>query len=254
MLHRTPSEMRFFDCNTYIGDPANGPAGVSAEGLTAAMDRAGIERALVWHVGQRDADALAGNELLAEAIAPHERLVGCWTLLPPQTSELGEVDEWFARAAAARVRALRAFPQTHRYLLRREVLGEVLERAIAAGVPLLLAAGNEDWPQVYDLLADFPELTVILCETGCWGADRYFRPLIERYPNVHLEIGTYMLDGGIEAFVGDYGAGRLVFGSGFPAAYHGAMMLALAHAAIPEADKQAVAAGNLERLLGEGSP
>jgi len=71
---------------------------------------------------------------------------------------------------------------------------------------------------------------------------------------VCVEISGYILDGGIEAFVGDYGAGRMLFGSGFPAAYHGGMMLALAHAEISEQDKQAIAAGNLDRLLGEVGP
>lgn len=242
--------MRFFDCNCYIGQPAGGGPGVSAEELTAAMDRAGIAQALVWHVAQRDLSPVTGNELLARAIAGRERLIGCWTILPPQTGELGQVTAWLSRASAAGVKAVRAFPQTNRYLLRAEAVGDLLERIIAARLPLILSAGD-DWQSVYDLLSELPELTVILSDLGCWGADRYFRPLIERYPNVHLDISDYMLDGGIEAFVSDYGAGRMLFGSGFPAAYHGAMMLALAQAEISDADKQAIAAGNLQRLTGE---
>ncbi len=58
-----------------------------------------------------------------------------------------------------------------------------------------------------------------------------------------------MLDGGIEALVADYGPQRILFGSGFPESYMGGMMLALRHAQIPDAAKQAIAAGNLERLL-----
>jgi predicted TIM-barrel fold metal-dependent hydrolase len=251
--------MRFFDCNTYVGLPMNPPPGqparpgVSAQELLAAMDRAGIEKALVWHVAQRDYDPLAGNELLAEAIAGHDRLAGCWTLLPPQCRELGDLDEWLARAAAAGVRAFRAFGQENRYLLRGEALGDVLSRLAAARRPLILSVGKE-WQAIYDLLAEFPDLTVILTDLECWGTDRYFRPLIERYPNVCVEISGYIVDGGIEAFVGDYGPRRMLFGSGFPAAYHGGMMLALARAEISEQDKQAIAADNLDRLLGEVRP
>lgn len=246
--------MRFFDCNCYIGLPVNATlaGGVSADGLLAAMDRAGVERALVWHVAQHDQDPITGNELLADAVAGHDRLVGCWTLLPPQTGELGRPEDWFARAAGARVRAFRASPEANRYLLRGEVLGELLEAMIAAHLPLLLSlARGVGWQQIYDLLREFPELAVVVCDHGSWGADRYLRPLIERYPNAYVEIGGYMLDGGIEALVGDYGSGRLLFGSGFPEAHHGGMMLALARAEISDADKQAVAAGNLERLLGK---
>ena len=43
-----------------------------------------------------------------------------------------------------------------------------------------------------------------------------FRPLLERYPNFYVDTAQYLLDGGIESVVTDYGAGRMLFGSGFP--------------------------------------
>ncbi|KKM28028.1 hypothetical protein LCGC14_1568820 [marine sediment metagenome] len=249
--------MRFLDCNAAIGLPQNAPAcgrfggGAGADEMLAAMDRAGIERSLVWHVAQRDQDAVTGNRLLADAIAGRERLIGCWSLLPSQSPELPPADGWFAEASAAGVKAMRAFPKEHRYLLRPEVVADVMERMLAARMPLILSLAAVTWDQVSDLLAAFPELTVILADMGCWGPDRYFRPLIERYPNTYIDISDYLLDGGIESFVGDYGPGRMLFGSGFPTRYHGGMMLALAHAEIPEQARRAVAAGNLERLLSE---
>jgi predicted TIM-barrel fold metal-dependent hydrolase len=101
----------------------------------------------------------------------------------------------------------------------------------------------------------------VICDHGCWGQDRLFRPLLERYPNVHVDTAQYLLDGGIESLVADYGARRLLFGSGFPESYLGGMMLALRHARIPDEAKAAIAAGNLERMLlqaqdglGGGSP
>ena len=220
--------------------------------MLAAMDRAGIKRAIVWHVAQRESCPAAGNDRLAEAIAGEGRLVGCWSILPPQTGELAAPDEYFAAAAAAGVRAFRAMPGDHRYLLRSEAVGGLLERMVSARRPLILpVAGDGDWPAVYGLMAEFPELTVILAEMGCWGTDRYFRPLIERYANVYVETSGYVLDGGIEAFVADYGARQMLFGSGFPTHYHGPTMLAIAHAEIDPADRQAIAADNLRRIVEE---
>jgi len=248
--------MRFFDCNCHFGayrDP-RGKRPVDADGLLAAMDAAGIDAALVWHVAQRDGDPVTGNDLVARAIAPHDRLFGSWALLPPQTGELGPLEDWFAAAFESRVRAFTAWPDANRFLLRGEVFGEVFREMIAHRVPLLYrctGAFPDNWSCIYDLLRDFPELTVILCNVGCWGADRLFRPLLEAYPNVCLETSEYIVDGGIEAFVERYGAERLLYGSDFPNAYHGGMMLALAHADIPDAAKRAVASGNLERLLSE---
>jgi predicted TIM-barrel fold metal-dependent hydrolase len=58
-----------------------------------------------------------------------------------------------------------------------------------------------------------------------------------------------MLDGGIEALVADYGPDRILFGSGFPDSYMGGMMLALKHSQISADAQQAIAGGNLERIL-----
>ena len=220
--------------------------------LLRAMDRAGIARALVWHVAQHDLSPLVGNGLLAEAIASQERLVGCWAMIPNQARELGPTEEWFERMARANVRAVRAFPQDHRYLLRRESVGDILDGMVQRKIPLILSLKRGvSWDAVYNLLAEFPDLLCIISETGCWGSDRWFRPLLERYPNVYIDMSDYLLDGGIEALVRDYGAGRMLFGTGFPDQYHGGMMLALKHAEIAQDERDAIASGNLERILCE---
>ena len=247
--------MEFHDCNCFIGLPANGilrPVRTAGE-LLAQMDRSGISRGLVWHVAQRDYSAVAGNKLLADAIAGHaDRLTGCWAILPTQTPELPGPDELFVQMAKANVRALRAFPRLHRYLLRGECVGKLLEQVVARRVPLMLSVNAAcTWEDVYNILAEFPELTAIVCNVGSWGPDRLFRPLFERYPNVCMEISEYILDYGIEDAVRGYGARRLLYGSDFPAADHGGMMLALKHADISEDDKQAIAGGNLDRMLSE---
>jgi len=214
--------MRFFDCNTFIGKPTVALTSPPADPVTLleAMDRAGIEKALVWHVAQSDYDALEGNALLAEAIAPHDRLVGCWALLPNQAGELGNLDDWLKRGFDARIRALRAWgsgAQPHRYLLRREALGDLLDVMAERRLPLILSAGNETkWPDIYDLMATTPDLRLVLCDIPCWGSDRYFRPLVERYRHVYVEISGYFVDGGIEAFVESYGPDRMLFGTDLP--------------------------------------
>jgi len=246
--------MEFIDANTTIGRPPTPTLRwASASDLIAAMDRAGIARAIVRHVAGRDADPLTGNRLLAEAIADYrDRLVGCWAILPTQSREIGDVDAFFAKAAEAGVPVFCARPAENRYLLRADVIGDLAERMIAARRPLMLKANEpHEWQAVHDLLAELPELTVILTDIGCWGADRYFRPLVERYPNVHVEIADYFVDGGIESFVADYGPRQLLYGSGFPTRYPGAMMMAVRSAEISDADKVAVAGGNFERLLAE---
>ena len=133
-------------------------------------------------------------------------------------------------------------------------MGDWLRSMVARRVPLLLSVRRGiDWRDIYALLAEFPDLVCVVCDHGSWGMDRMFRPLLERYPHVYVDTALYLLDGGIEALVADYGPGRLLFGSGFPESYMGGMMLALRHAQIAEEDKVAIAGGNLERILAEAT-
>jgi uncharacterized protein len=248
----TEPELHFFDCNVFFGTPAGSSLVTvpTAESLLAEMDRAGIERALTWHIAQHDASPWLGNSFVAEATACHPRLTGCWTILPNQAREFPAPDRFIADMRAARIAALRVFPASHKYLLNGVAMGNWLDMMVQQRVPLFLSLRRGiDWPAIYSLLAEFPRLTCVICDHGPWGADRLFRPLLERYENVYVELSQYMLDGGIESLVADYGPERVLFGSGFPESYMGGMMLALKHSQIGADAKQAIAAGNLERIL-----
>ena len=247
--------MEFFDCNAFIGRPAVReifqPAASPAE-ILAEMDFCGVDRALVWHTAQQDAGPHTGNALLAKAIQAHPRLFGCWAILPNQAHEFPPFADFLSAMQAARVQAVRAFPVDHHFLLNDVAMGSWLEPMVQQRVPLFLSvAYGADWKIAYDLLAEFPDLVCVICDHGCWGEDRRFRPLIERYPNVYIDTAQYLLDGGIEAFVRIMGRSACSMAAGFPRSHFGGMMLALRHARIPEEAKAAIAGKNLERILAE---
>jgi hypothetical protein len=247
--------MNFFDCNAFIGLPARRslyPPAPGAAEILAEMDFCGVDRALVWHIAQFDASPQTGNTLLTQAIQAQPRLTGCWALLPNQAHEFPPFEDFLQDMRSARVAALRAFPNDHHFLLNEVAMGSWLEPMVAHRIPLFISVERgANWPIVYDLLAEFPDLVCVICDHGCWGEDRRFRPLIERYPHVYVDTAQYLLDGGIEAFVADYGPQRLLFGSGFPASYLGGMIMAIRHARIPDEAKAAIAGQNLERILSE---
>jgi hypothetical protein len=247
--------MQFFDCNVFVGRPARKPVyqpAASPADLLAEMDFCGVEKALTWHVAQRDASPQAGNELLAHFLQPHPRLRGCWAILPNQAHEFSPFNQFLQEMRQANVTALRAFPLDHHFFLNAVAMGDWLEGMTQHRVPLFLSVDRgANWDIAYALMAEFPELVCVLCDHGCWGEDRRFRPLIERYPNFYIDTSNYLLDGGIEAFVRDYGPKRMLYGSGFPGLHFGGMMLAIRHARIDEAAKAAIAGLNLERLLSE---
>ncbi len=256
----------FFDANCYFGRPPKIPVSPALcptiGDLEAALDRAGIVRALVWHVAQLEVAPAVGNRWLAEAIAGRPRFTGCWTLLPPQTGEMTP-ETLFPRMREANIRALRAFPGRHRYVLNGLTLGALLEGMVERRIPLLysfrMSSPGADaagvWSEIHALLKDFPQLTLILCDHGSWGCDRFFRPLLDRYERVFVDTSLYFLDGGLESLVERYGdRAPVVFGSGLPERYPGGMMMALRHGELSEAARAAISGGTLARLIGEARP
>jgi hypothetical protein len=121
-------------------------------------------------------------------------------------------------------------------------------------VPLAeVGGGAEGWSRIARVLRDVPDLTLVGVGHGCWGDDRFFRPLLERYPGLHIDISRYELDAGTECLVAKYGSGRLLFGSGHPYSTMGGPVTMLAHAPIADAARADIASGNLNRLLGWGA-
>lgn len=247
--------LSFYDANVAVGRPRNeglfAPVATPAD-LQAYLRATGLAGALLWHWAQADGHPESGNPLLEPFRTAAPDLAVCWAILPPTTDEQGEL---LSRLREHRVAAVRLFPQQHRYPMNRVAWGELLDAFTAARLPVLLSLEQGcSYDVVYDLLADYPGLTCILCDIGTWSMDRFTYPLLERYPNVCLETGMLAItDGGVEAVVSRFGAARLVFGTGFPRRYAEAAMLQLTHADISPADRLAIASGNLRQLLREGS-
>ncbi|MFC1526162.1 amidohydrolase family protein, partial [Candidatus Latescibacterota bacterium] len=191
---------------------------------------------------------VSGNALVDPYTDVSRGIFACRAVLPPATDEPVGLPGGMADLLPG---AVRLFPQSHRYLMNRVVWDGLLDELTDKRVPVLLSTEHgTNWDQVYELLRDYPELTCVICDIGTWSMDRYTYPLLKAYPNVHIETSMLsMEDGGVEAMVRRFGAERLVFGTGFPRRYAEASTLQLTHADISDADKQAVAADNMLRLI-----
>jgi uncharacterized protein len=248
----------FFDCNCEIGiltQPPLTPA-PTPEVLLREMEATGVQKALVRHTSQMDETPIVGNPYAVEVLAPYSNLLPTWTILPPQCRELGTVPEFIAGMGKAGVRALWAYPGKHNFLLNGETFGELFEEMTARRIPLFLRITEHSgsltgWELCTDVLRQAPGLTLVLVGHGSWGHDRYFRPLIEKYPRFYVDTSRYELAGGIPDFCRTYGPERMLYGSAFPYTSMGAAMLTLLHCNMPDEYKAAVAGGNLERMLAE---
>lgn len=244
--------MKLFDCYCGLGPMSVSPPryAATAEELLDEMAWVGIDEALVVHNAVRPAGPGLCNPRIVEAVAGRGNLHPTWAILPPATGEQATGDEFFRQMKAAGVWALYAFPAEHGYLLDDAGFGEAMERLVERRIPLLMRA---NWPDVAGALRQWPKLRLLVVGQGPHGADRYFRPLIEKYPDFYIDTSTYLQDGGIEEFVGRYGAKRMLFGTGYPGNCIGGPVLRLQTAEIDQADMALIAHGNIERLKSEVS-
>jgi predicted TIM-barrel fold metal-dependent hydrolase len=249
--------MELWDCNCWYGLPSTPPTAPAecVEALLGEMERAGVHRALVRNPAQWERTPEVANPIVDEDCADDERLLPSWAILPPQTGELGTVDEFVCAMREAEVRTLWAYPEKHRYVLNATTMGGLFEEMSDRGILLLIqrreVAGGGLYALVDRVLRDFPELRLCVVGHGSWGEDRYFRPLMEAYPNFMVDTSRYELDGGIEELCRTYGPERLLFGTNFPETPMGGPILTLLHADIRDEDRELIAGGNLRRILEE---
>jgi hypothetical protein len=231
-----------FDVNARVG-----PSGVHGElalekpGLLEEMDRFFIRRALVSHWAGEEYDPAVGNEALA-----HEadgRLVPAWSLLP--NAELLE------SLAAGKPKAVRITPgpTQHNFSLAKWGAGPMLDFLQANNILTLMVRNDIAWGEAASLLENFPRLRLVLLDTG-YRADRYLFPLLDRFPNLYFDGATYLAHRQLESVVNQRGAERILFGSRLPLFTPASSLGVLASARISDADRLAIAGGNLRRLLG----
>lgn len=240
-----------FDANCVLGRwPEGGPTLETAERVRGAMDRLGVAKALVRHSMASLDDVSLGNNLLIEELAGHERLVPCWSALPPITGEMGALSHWLDSLSANGVPAVCIHPASHGYPLTDwqcdSLLGPLAERHYL----LIIEVSEVKWEELHWLCESHAGLSVAILNTGY----RVLRPLfalLDAHPNLHLDISTLSNFCGIEEACSRFGAERLLFGTGEPRNDGAGAVTALNYAALDRAEIEAIAAGNLERLLAE---
>jgi len=248
------AKVPFFDCNTSVGR-AGYPHltdNQDAAGLEREMEIAGIEEALVYHVAAREGHPPLGNALLEKEIAGHTSLYPVWVLLPHNTGEMPHPDDLIGELRQKNVKAVRLYPGRahHGFTLADWCAGGMLDVLDAARMPLLLDIEIVSWEDVFALLNKYQRLPVVVSNCS-YRHNRYLYPLWERFDNLYVETCRFLGAGTIEDVVRRFGAGRLLFGSNMPQYTGTAIVARITYADISREDKEAIASGNLKRLLEE---
>ena len=241
---------------------------VTAEGLIAAMDEAGVSKCAVVH-----ASTAYGTDCsyLADSVAAHpDRFTGVFSIDMLADDACAQFDHWIARGLTG----LRLFttgstsPGQADWLAHPRTF-PVWERAEALGIPVCLQMQPEGVPDLLTLLARFPKVPIVL--------DHLARPVLAdgppyaaaawlfslaRYDNLHLKLTTRTVLKSAEGasthaaffprLVEAFGADRIAFGSNFPA--HAGTMASLVRGAeealryVSAADRAWIFAGTAKKL------
>lgn len=258
--------MKLFDCNVCYGREMINHECVNHENfivlekvktaeniqeLLGCMDDFNITRGIVWHKSQYELDASAGNARLMKEISGHEdRLIPSWTILPAITDEQYAPEVFFPAMKKEGVRVLRAFPVQDRYLLNGVTMGEQLSMFSEKHIPLFLSPMT-GFEYIYEVLKEFPDLTVVLVNIGWWPSARLIYPLLKAYRNVYFETGDFSMLHGYEEVCRKFGSERILFGTNFPTNSMAGSIYSLLSAKIRDEEKENIAHKNLERILSE---
>jgi predicted TIM-barrel fold metal-dependent hydrolase len=101
---------------------------------------------------------------------------------------------------------------------------------------------------IVELCQSYPNLPVVIIRFNYENTRLAFR-LLNRFPNLLLEISYYSTPRGIELLTRAFGAKRLLFGTGMPAINPGVALTLVRYANISDDEKRMIAGDNLRQLL-----
>lgn len=213
----------------------------------ARLEPLGIRRGLAFHSLSKELHPIDGNQTVLDEVRGLPLEV-CWAAMPHQTGEMPAPDEFVRRMRQAGAKAVRLFPVLHQFSLDDWCAGELLSALEGSCVPVLLDMSQAGYDQIASMLRSHPALRLVLLQPS-YRCDHFLYPLLERYEHLAVETSNYVGSGAMEEVWRRFGPRRLVFGTGMPFTEPGAAVSHLTYAELDHADKQRIAAGNLEELL-----
>lgn len=242
--------LRLIDVQAGFGGATPGQRdSFDAPALAAALAQVRIERALTRLTPEQfETDVERSNDRLFAAAAAHPPFIPCPVIVPATAGDLpsepDQADAFIRRGA----RAVTIRPAADAWIVA-DWLSDPLFRALEERrLPLFVLESLVPAEKVAAIAGRFPALPVILAGVG-YRSQRILMPLLDRFPNVRLSTGSnFCVHAGIDQAVSRFGPGRLLFGTGLPAAEPMAAIAQLAYAEIPDEARARIGALNFESL------
>ncbi|MFH1570611.1 MAG: amidohydrolase family protein, partial [Gemmatimonadota bacterium] len=263
-----PDLWGFYDACALVGRALRYPDGFpcSAADLLAEMDHCGVAEALVVDALARENHPAEGNARVLETCRQSPRLRPAWAALPAAGDNEQLPPARFLEAMREHgVGAVFLYPNQYKFSLADWCVDPFLEPLAAARVPVFINPNAPDsgdrfgWDHtdldaVVALCRRWPDLPVVISERRIRRSNRALYRAFDACPNLRLELSGYWLHRGIEYITRNWGAGRLLFGSSWPAMGHHSTVASVTMAEIDDGDRRRIAGDNLRELLSWSGP
>jgi predicted TIM-barrel fold metal-dependent hydrolase len=265
--------LNVFDAHCVVGRHLNLRANGlhSAEDLISEMNHYAISEALVVDSLSREHHPKEGNDRIKKITVDQPRLHRAWSVLPSWIHETKQTPlDFLEEMKLHDIRAIFLYPNQYFFKLNDWNLDELLDLLSEYKVPVFInpinitgRAGTDasdwgpligstdasDWDGIISLCKRWPKLPIIISENRIRRSQRLLYKTLDLCPNLHLEISAYWLHRGIEYLTEQWGANRLLFGSGWPRFGQHMTITNLTTAQISDGEKKMIAGDNLRKLI-----
>lgn len=249
------ADIRLITCDPIMGLPRVPPANGSrpdAADLRQEMARLRVAAALVRHRACLDNDPYWGNRTLMEEAAGSPEFLPVWALTPDGEGPGFDPADTVRAMLAAGVRAAWLAPSAHGYSPMPWCGGDLYAALSAARVPVLISYQEVKGDPLYAIGAAFPELRLILTTVPRLGRNRMLYPLLRQHTAWLVCFDpVFSVHQGHRDLCDTFGSHRWVLGTGYPDAEGGSGISGLMYAGLRDDELEAVAHGNIERVLAE---
>lgn len=235
------------DCHNHIGEPWGTRDRQTPEELLFKMDRAGIDKAVVFSFRYENYD----NKYTYEAVKRHpDRLIGFAMAAPWAHPDIGavlrrEIEEYGFKGIKIHANA-HSFKMT-----ATATLAPIFDVARDFEIPVIAYSGDElvAVPHTFIPIAKmYPDVNIIMAHSGFMQNTPEAISVAKECPNIYLahESG---ISGGVLQSVAELGAGRVVMGTDTPY-WDFEVQLKKIEVAVPdEKDRRKIKGGNIAEML-----
>ncbi|MFC1539170.1 amidohydrolase family protein [Candidatus Latescibacterota bacterium] len=255
-------DLQLFDCDVMLGridgkfETYQGGLNSfeNVEELETALDKFGVKNALVYSSWAKFQNTADGNKLLIDNIINKNNLYPCFIISPEMEFEKSFPETFIRRLQTNNVRAVKVCPTSHYYELEQYVMKDMFSILNKIRMPVFIDRDTVkwqdpfNWAQVHTLCRQYPQIPFIPCRHGRKTFRNVF-PIMKECRNLYLDVSYFQLNRAIEVVADQFGAERMIFGTGMPVFDPRLPITGLIFSRISDKEKALVASGNLMHLI-----